>query len=81
VQGLDAVVAAEAYFRQKAKQLEQDLADERRLSAVRERKKKLDQDERDLLNRLLAEKHQRELRHRRKQRSAANRRTPGRRAT
>jgi hypothetical protein len=81
VQGLDAVVTAEIYFRQKAKQLEQDLADERRLSEAREQAKKLDQGERDLLERLKAEKRQRELRNRHKKRSAANPRKPGRRAT
>jgi hypothetical protein len=81
VQGLDAVVTAEIYFRQKAKQLEQDLADERRLSEAREQAKKLDQGERDLLERLKAEKRQRELRNRHKKRSATNPRKPGRRAT
>ena len=81
VQGLDAVVTAEIYFRQKAKQLAKDLAEERGLNEARVQAKKLDQTERALLERLKAEKRQRELRNRHKQRSSANRRGQSRRAT
>lgn len=78
VEGLDAVVAIESYFRQKALQLEEDLAEERRASSLRGKTKRLNELERSELARLRAEKHQRELRIRQKQRSKAARRRPKR---
>jgi epoxyqueuosine reductase QueG len=74
VQGMDAVIAVESYFRQKALQLEQDLNAERartdRLAAT----KTMSEQERADYQRLLAEKQERAKKNERRRRQAAGKR-------